>query len=253
MTMQVYHGYMPDGQERVFLHDPEAFKLGSRGKDIYTNDADYSEKTRMALFNRMTMELIKGLKNRSIKLNGQSKAINRFMCHEAWQSGGLLGQMRFLPLLHQHYEGASEESTKYFEQLADSSIVIGHNIGVGYQGWEKNSGEMQTILGILYGKYAHPIVKEVSIIDQFYGQKLQRVGFVRDTMNLAHMGVALAGKLGPVSDNYAGELTHEYMSGELAPLIQYRADKKCVIGLPNGVNKAPLILNPTITQDVWIF
>ena len=257
--MEAFHGRTPDDQEIVILNEPDVFNLGElKEGNIYTDEAKYPEKVRMAFFNKLTMQFLSVLEDKKIMLDGAvMRPVDRIVAHEAWQSGGLLGQMRFLSPIQKHFGEITPEKAEYFEQLADSSIVLGHNVNPGYQGWGNRSNvqELENVFEVLYGEFAKPIVEEASLIshiktDSGEGLKdLQRVGFIGNNMNLSHLSVALKGKLVPVSENYSKELI-DGIGKRLSGLIYEASKGGTVLGIRNGIDKAPLA--PTLEKAVRI-
>ncbi|MDD3236961.1 MAG: hypothetical protein PHV37_02550 [Candidatus Gastranaerophilales bacterium] len=245
-----------DGQKYLFLNDDKNFDykdnelIGGTGKNatVYADLKGNPEKVRMGQFDNLVYEALAVAKEGKMKhADGTSiDAPNKMVAHEAWQSGGLIAKMRLVSIAEEDDGARSKDTAEYLRKMADNTAVPIHNIGEGYQGRVWDSKTIKSYYNTIYGGYAADIVNNAFIEEkdldgkEIFGTPNQRLGFTSNFMNPAALSVALASKIGAVSEGYTDEISEKNLAGkDLTTLLKLRQSNKGLVSFPNGVDKAP--------------
>ena len=229
----------------LFVDDKEIFNTDINDKDsgnCYSkNKYGYGENLRFAYFSKCVYELAKNLKNQEIANPEQEQEIKapNVMIMNDWHVGPLAPLMKYLAIAESEKNSIPKETAEYFKETP--SIYIAHNLN--YQGAMYDGDETlrTNVLGTLFGEHTKTIVENAHNRDEL-PQEDRNALFKFFGLNPGMMGIALADRIAPVSQNYGEEILASAELGcGLQNILKSREYWGTFTPITNGLTKSTVI------------
>ena len=246
----VYSG-VPEGSNTKYImfYDPDIFDLTKNENDprakaknancdgcYVTNSKNFDENIRFAFFSKAVYELAKKLKQQD------SEETPNVMLMNDWHVGSLAPLLKYLAPAEQEGSGLDKETADYLYNMP--SLFIAHNLayqGAIWNGEHEKENSRTEVLGTLFDKYTKTIL-EHSKNHPYLPIEDKNVMFKYQSVNPGMMGLALADRVVPVSQNYGNEILKSAEIGKgMQNLMKIRNHQQTFTPITNGYSKDMVI------------
>lgn len=246
VPVEIYKAHH-NNTDYIFMNEPKAFNINP-SKDSHPgcsgcyvkNENNFDEVKRFAFMSKAVYNLMKEAKNGNIK---DVKAPNVTVLND-WHTGPLAPLMRYQSEIEFSKGKISKDTKDYMDNTA--TVYIVHNLG--YAGKSNNPEVISDSLSILFGKDKDGVMNFAQTTEKM-PQDLKNPLFKNDQYCAAMMGLSLADRIIPVSENYGNNeiMSTPELGKGFEPLIKARANTESSVRtltpITNGYSKSKLVPN----------